>query len=429
GAAVEERPDLVERHREHVVQDECEPLGRSERLEHDVEGEADAVGDQSLVLGARTIVQRHDRLRHPRADEVLAARAAGAEHVEADAAHDRRQPRTEVLDGRLVGAAEPDPRFLHGVVGLVDRAEHAVGDPPQLRPFVLEACCQPVPIGHLTRYDGRGAVDVTTANCHTSRPRSVVQSKTDRSRRHQLLTTVQTPSFLATRRGKLTLLLLCGIAFLDFVDGSITNVALPSIRRSLHFSVEGLQWIPSGYLLTYGGFMLLGGRLADLLGRRRLLASGIVLIGVSSLVGGFAQTSGVLVGARLAQGLGAALTLPAALSVLTTTFKEGKDRNTALGAWGGTGGLASAAGVLLGGLLVEGPGWRWVMFVNPIACALVLPAVFRLIEGERRRRIASFDALGALLVTGGMLLLVYALVKAPIVGWGTARTIGELAAA
>jgi len=244
-----------------------------------------------------------------------------------------------------------------------------------------------------------------------------------------LLTTVETPSFLATRRGKLTLLLLCGIAFLDFVDASITNVALPSIRRSLHFSVEGLQWIPSGYLLTYGGFMLLGGRLADLFGRRRLLASGIVLIGISSLVGGFAQTSGVLVGARLAQGLGAALTLPAALSVLTTTFKEGKDRNTALGAWGGTGGLASAAGVLLGGLLVEGPGWRWVMFVNPIACALVLPAVFRLIEGERRRRIASFDALGALLVTGGMLLLVYALVKAPIVGWGTARTIGELAAA
>ena len=245
-----------------------------------------------------------------------------------------------------------------------------------------------------------------------------------------MLTTAETPSFLATRRGKLTLLLLCGIAFLDFVDASITNVALPSIRHSLHFSVEGLQWIPSGYLLTYGGFMLLGGRLADLLGRRRLLASGIVLIGVSSLVGGFAQTSGVLVGARLAQGLGAALTLPAALSVLTTTFKEGKERNTALGAWGGTGGLASAAGVLLGGLLVEGPGWRWVMFVNPIACALVLPAVFRLIEGERtRRRLENFDAPGALLVTGGMLLLVYALVKAPIAGWGTARTLGELGGA
>jgi EmrB/QacA subfamily drug resistance transporter len=245
-----------------------------------------------------------------------------------------------------------------------------------------------------------------------------------------MLTPVEAPSFLATRRGKLTLALLCAIAFLDFVDASITNVALPSIRRSLHFSVEGLQWIPSGYLLTYGGFMLLGGRLADLLGRRRVLVSGIMLIGISSLVGGFAQSSGMLVGARLAQGLGAALTLPAALSILTTKFTEGKDRHTALGAWGGIGGLASAAGVLLGGLLTDGPGWRWVMFVNPIACAVVLVPVFRLVEGERgRRRLANFDAVGAVLVTGGMLLLVYALVRAPIVGWGSARTVGELAGA
>jgi EmrB/QacA subfamily drug resistance transporter len=245
-----------------------------------------------------------------------------------------------------------------------------------------------------------------------------------------MLTAVQEPSFLATRRGKLTLLLLCSIAFLDFVDASITNVAFPSIRRSLDFSLDGLTWIPNGYLLTYGGFMLLGGRLADLLGRRRVLASGIVAIGISSLIGGFAQSAGVLVGARLAQGLGAALTLPAALSILTTTFKEGKDRHVALGAWGGTGGLGSAAGVLIGGVLVEGPGWRWVMFVNPIACALVLPSVFRLIEGERgRRRLANFDALGAMLVTGGMLMLVYALVRAPIAGWGSARTVGELAGA
>jgi EmrB/QacA subfamily drug resistance transporter len=240
-------------------------------------------------------------------------------------------------------------------------------------------------------------------------------------------TAINAPSFLATRRGKLTLALLCGIAFLDFVDASITNVALPSIRHSLHFSLDGLQWIPSGYLLTYGGFMLLGGRLADLLGRRRVLVAGIALIAAASLVGGFAQSTGVLVGARLAQGLGAALTLPAALSILTTTFKEGKDRHAALGAWGGTGGLASAAGVLLGGLLTEGPGWRWVMFVNPIACALLIVPIFRLVEGERgRRRLVSFDALGALLVTSGMLLLVYALVKAPTAGWGSGRTIGEL---
>ena len=238
------------------------------------------------------------------------------------------------------------------------------------------------------------------------------------------------PSFLATRRGKLTLALLCAVAFLDFVDASIVNIALPSIRRALHFSVAGLQWVPAAYLLTYGGFMLLGGRAADLIGRRRVLVAGVVTIGVSSLIGGFASSTGVLIAARLAQGIGAALTLPAALSILTTSFKEGKDRHTALGVWGGVAGIASAVGVLLGGLLTEGPGWRWVMFVNPIAAVLVLAAILRLIPGERRRaQLANFDALGAILATGGMLLLVYALVKAPTVGWGTSRTIGELAGA
>jgi EmrB/QacA subfamily drug resistance transporter len=224
--------------------------------------------------------------------------------------------------------------------------------------------------------------------------------------------------------------LLCAIAFLDFVDASIVNVALPSIRHALHFSVQDLQWAPSGYLLTYGGFMLLGGRAADLLGRRRVLVAGIATIAVSSLVGGLADSSGVLVGARLAQGLGAAMTLPAALSILTTTFKEGSDRNTALGAWGAVGGLASAAGVLLGGVLTEGPGWRWVMFVNPVACLLVLGPIFWLISDERdRAQVPNFDLRGAALATSGMLLLVYALVKAPDVGWGTTRTIAELAGA
>src|SRR4051795_161383 len=128
------------------------------------------------------------------------------------------------------------------------------------------------------------------------------------------------PSFLATRRGKLTLALLAAIAFLDFVDASIVNIALPSIRSELGFSEQSLVWIPGAYLLTYGGFMLLGGRLADLLGRRRVLVTGVVVIGIASLAGGFAQSSGVLIGARLAQGLGAALTLPAALSILTTKF-------------------------------------------------------------------------------------------------------------
>ena len=235
-------------------------------------------------------------------------------------------------------------------------------------------------------------------------------------------------SFLATRRGKLTLALLAAIAFLDFVDASITNVALPAIRRDLGFSVQALQWIPSAYLLTYGGFMLLGGRAADLLGRRRVLVAGISLIGISSLIGGFAQSEGVLIGARLAQGLGAAMTLPSALSILTTTFKEGGDRTKALGLWGAVGGLASAAGVLLGGLLTEGPGWRWVMFVNPIAAVLVLVGTFRLISGDRARgRMANFDFPGAALVTGGMLLLVFTLVEAPDHGWGAARTLGGLA--
>jgi EmrB/QacA subfamily drug resistance transporter len=237
-------------------------------------------------------------------------------------------------------------------------------------------------------------------------------------------------SFLATRRGKLTLALLCAVAFLDFVDASIVNVALPSIRRDLHFSLQSLQWVLSGYLLTYGGFMLLGGRAADLLGRRRVLVAGTALFALASLVGGLAGSEGMLVGARLAQGLGAAMMLPAALSIVTTTFSAGTDRHKALGAWGGMAGLGSAVGVFLGGALSQGPGWRWVMFVNLPVCALALIGTYRLIAGDRRRAaLANFDAVGAILATGGMLLLVYALVKAPEVGWGKTRTIGELAGA
>ena len=178
------------------------------------------------------------------------------------------------------------------------------------------------------------------------------------------------PSFLATRRGRLTLVFLCGVAFLDFVDASIVNVALPSIRESLHFSIQSLQWVLSGYLLTYGGFMLLGGRAADLIGRRRVLVAGTALFGLASLTAGLAGTEGMLIGARLTQGVGAAMMIPAALSILTTSFNEGSDRNKAIGAWGGTAGLASAVGVFLGGVLSEGPGWRWVFFVNLPVCAL-----------------------------------------------------------
>jgi EmrB/QacA subfamily drug resistance transporter len=237
-------------------------------------------------------------------------------------------------------------------------------------------------------------------------------------------------SFLATRRGKLTLAFLCMVGFLDFVDASIVNVALPSIRRDLHFSLQNLQWILSGYLLTYGGFMLLGGRAADLLGRRRVLVAGIVVFAASSLTGGLAQDPAMLVGARLVQGLGAAMMVPAALSILTTTFRDGRDRHTALGAWGGIAGLASAFGVFLGGLLTEDLNWRWVFWVNLPVSAVLLVLTFRMVSRDRDiARTRNFDAIGAVLVTAGMLLLVYALVKAPDQGWGSRRTIGELAGA
>ncbi|HEY1700682.1 MAG TPA: MFS transporter [Trebonia sp.] len=238
------------------------------------------------------------------------------------------------------------------------------------------------------------------------------------------------PSVLATRRGKLTLVVLCAVAFLDFVDASIVNIALPEIRADLHMSVQSLQWIPSGYLLTYGGLMLLGGRAADLLGRRRVLVAGTVLFAAASFAGGLADSSGALIGARLVQGAGAAMMLPAALSILTTTFREGGDRVRALGAWGGMAGLGSAAGVLLGGLLTQSSGWRWVFLIKPPLCVLVLAAIFWLISGDRRQaQQGSFDVLGAVLSTAGTLLLVYALVRAPNVGWGSMRTIAELVGA
>ncbi|WP_378732655.1 MFS transporter [Nocardia brasiliensis] len=243
-------------------------------------------------------------------------------------------------------------------------------------------------------------------------------------------TPTETPSFLTTRRGKLTLALLCLVAFLDFVDSSIVNVALPTIQHELGLSVSTLQWVTSGYLLTYGGLMLLGGRLADLLGRRRVLIAGTILVGTASAIGGLAETSGLLIGARFAQGVGAALMLPAALSILTTSFREGADRTTALSVWGGTAGLASAAGVFLGGVLTEGPGWRWVFYVNTPVSVLVLAAIPFLVPNDRRNEIrGGFDVFGTALATGGLMLLVYGLVKAPEHGWGDARTIVQLGVA
>ena len=245
---------------------------------------------------------------------------------------------------------------------------------------------------------------------------------------------MQTPtshnSFLSTRRGKLTLGLVCLAGFLDFVDTTIANVALPSIRHGLGFSVANLQWVISGYLLTYGGLLLLGGRAADLLGRRRLLITGTSLFALSSLTAGLAGSDAVMIAARLAQGLGAAMMTPAALSILTTSFTDGTDRIKALGIWSATVPLASALGVTLGGVLSQGPGWRAVFLVNvPIAILVVIGAL-RLLDDDRKRAVArEFDLPGAALGTGGLLLLVYALVNASHVGWGTPRTIAELVVA
>jgi EmrB/QacA subfamily drug resistance transporter len=211
------------------------------------------------------------------------------------------------------------------------------------------------------------------------------------------------------------------------VDASIVNVALPSIRDDLSFSVQSLQWVLSGYLLTYGGFLLLGGRAADLLGRRRILIAGTALFGVSSLAGGLAQSAELLIASRLVQGIGASMMTPAALSILTTSFSTGEDRLKALGAWGSMAGLASATGVLLSGVISDTIGWRGVFFVNLPVCVVVLVAAFRLIEDDSRTaRLAHFDVRGAILVSAGMLTLIYGLIKAPEIGWGEAETISAI---
>lgn len=236
-------------------------------------------------------------------------------------------------------------------------------------------------------------------------------------------------SALATRRGVLILLLLCAVQFLDVVDTAIMNVALPTIKEDLDFTQQSLQWVVSGYLISYGGLLLLGGRAGDLLGRRRLLVAGMAIFAVCSLAGGLAPTAALLVTARVVQGVGAAMMAPAGLSILVTTFTGG-DRNKALGVWGAMSGLGAAAGIFLGGVLTQGPGWRWVLLVNVPICAVMIAAAFRLLSGGRPERVRTgFDLRGAALVTGGMLLGLHALIEAPDIGWTTARTVGELATA
>jgi EmrB/QacA subfamily drug resistance transporter len=234
---------------------------------------------------------------------------------------------------------------------------------------------------------------------------------------------------LSSRRGLLILLLLCGAQFLVVLDATIVNVALPSIQRALHFTEQNLQWVASGYALTFAGFLLLGGRAADVLGRRRIFVAGVLLFIAASLAGGLATSSAMLIGARLVQGLGGAMMSPAALSLLTTSF-QGQDRAKALGIYGSIGGAGGAVGVLLGGLLTSGLGWRFVLFVNVPLGIVIAAAAPRLVGGSRQPfRLRDLDVAGAFLVTGALLLLVYGLTRAPDVGWGNARTIAEFAGA
>ena len=236
------------------------------------------------------------------------------------------------------------------------------------------------------------------------------------------------PVELTTQRAKtLALLLLASTQFIVVVDASIVNVALPSIGSDLQFAQDDLSWVVNSYTLVFGGCLLLGGRLADLLGRRRLFMAGLILFSAASLAGGLASTDLQLIIARAFQGLGAALVSPAALSIVTTTFAEGAERNKALGVWGAVAGAGGAAGVLLGGVLTEYLGWEWVLWVNvPIGLAAVALAPRLLPESRDEHEHRSFDVPGAFAVTAGLAVLVYAVVDAERAGWGSTQTVGLL---
>ncbi|HZT96235.1 MAG TPA: MFS transporter [Chloroflexota bacterium] len=226
------------------------------------------------------------------------------------------------------------------------------------------------------------------------------------------------------------LTLVCLVQLMVIIDVSIVNVALPSIKIALHFSESDLQWVVNAYTLVFGGFLLLGGRASDLIGRRKVLMGGLALFSAASLACGLAQSEGMLIAARAVQGLGGAIISPAALSILTVTFREGPERNRALGVWGAVAGGGIALGVILGGLLSQGPGWRWVFFVNvPIGIISVLLAPRLLTESRDENTTRSFDIAGAVTVTAGLVLLVYAMVNTNTYGWGSARTVLELAGA
>jgi EmrB/QacA subfamily drug resistance transporter len=232
------------------------------------------------------------------------------------------------------------------------------------------------------------------------------------------------------RRKWLALGLLAAAQFVVVLDASIVNVALPSIGRDLQIESSDLSWVVNAYTLFFGGFLLLGGRMADLLGRRRVFMGGLILFALASLAGGLAQDEMQLIIARAVQGLGAAILSPAALSIVTTTFREGAERNKALGVWGAVAGSGGAAGVLLGGVLTDALSWEWVLFVNvPIGLVAAALAPALLADTRDTDRHRSFDAAGAVAITAGLSILVYGLVDAEDAGWGSTQTVGLLAAA
>jgi EmrB/QacA subfamily drug resistance transporter len=224
------------------------------------------------------------------------------------------------------------------------------------------------------------------------------------------------------------LILLCVAQFVVVLDASIVNVALPSIGKGLDFSEQNLPWVVNAYVIAFGGFLLLGGRAADLLGRRRVFMAGLLVVAVASLAAGFAANQGQLIAARAAQGLGAAIISPSALSIVTSLFKDGAERNKALGAWGAVAGSAGAAGVLLGGILTDGLGWEWVLWVN-VPVALIALAFTPGLIPESRSESATrhFDAAGAVSVTAGLSVLAYAFLDASSAGWGSTKIVSLLA--
>jgi EmrB/QacA subfamily drug resistance transporter len=238
---------------------------------------------------------------------------------------------------------------------------------------------------------------------------------------------ITTQGSLGRRRAGL--ILLCMAQFVVVLDASIVNVALPSIGEALEFSKADLPWVVNAYAIAFGGFLLLGGRAADRLGRRNVFMAGLLVVALASLFAGFAANEGQLIAARAAQGLGAAIISPAALSIVSTLFAEGAERNRALGAWGAVAGSAGAAGVLLGGILTDGLGWEWVLWIN-VPVALVTLALTPGLIPDRRSESGTrhFDVGGAVSITAGLSLLAYASLDASESGWGSTKIIGLLAA-